>query len=923
MGLRVLDTQTGQAVVLDESEAEAGVREGRYAVSATHGGPISLRDENGERFEVDPEALGGALEAGFRIETASEAEEYRLEQEHGDRPVQAFAEGAAVELAPSLGVFGAALSVDDLPEDVREGIQQRAQRNEGASVVGRVAGAALPAIVSGGTSLEATGARGLLGAAARGTPGGIAAALGGGVERALVQRGTSRFAATLAGAAADGALSGATSALTDAGLEGRPIEAEQILGNALFGAALGLGTGGVFHGAGALARRATRGAQEGVNRLAGYADDLARAGLGEGREVRRLAGGIEAAVNPRATEEGVEASLRRLSRRVSGVDPEDLALVAAQPARAFDGPGFDAAARRASESFDALGSRVDEVSAALADAERRSAAFARATADVDAVGAAHVSRSALEGVRSRLAEGVGAFSGRERSGRALRGLAAEVDGSLERLAGGNVSTSSALVELDRTVRALDSAASVAGDDGARAFVHELRTTLSTVASEPEAFGRGAALWSELDGASRTWAEVRDALALDQRQLARELTERGAATSATIEQAGRSLDAADGLLQASERAGSDVTEARAVLEEARRAMGEAVEHGEVRGAALRGLDAEGGGALTGLVARAAGGVAHKAGGVLGALLGGAPGYAIGGAAGSLVESAVNAATRPVNTYQRIARLGAAVQRYGPRVESGLGRLRSALESGTLERVATRTVRAGSRVVRALEGTQDERREEYRAAADQLRTLAADPEALASRLGESLGPSADIHSELSDHLAVTAARGVAYLASELPPASQQPSLWGEELEPSQFEMDDFLRRVEVIEDPASLIDHAAEGSIHLAHVEAVRTVYPEIYADLTARVSELLGELEEPPSYALRVQLGTFLDVPADPSLTPSMIDALQSRYSHTGAQYDAQNSPQQQAVARTGSLARVGSTLSGQSFSETQSLGRRP
>ena len=48
---------------------------------------------------------------------------------------------------------------------------------------------------------------------------------------------------------------------------------------------------------------------------------------------------------------------------------------------------------------------------------------------------------------------------------------------------------------------------------------------------------------------------------------------------------------------------------------------------------------------------------------------------------------------------------------------------------------------------------------------------------------------------------------------------------------------------------------------------------------------------------------------------------EARHDLTGAQYQAQNSPNQTNVARTGSLARIGNTLSSQARSEAQDLGR--
>lgn len=864
--ITVLDTESGQVVSVEEADAEEGLRGGRYAVSAQ--GPVRLRNENGDRFEVDPQNLGGALNGGLRLETSAETEDADLERRFGDAPVTAALEGAARALPGSDNILAIArheLGGDSVSENL-VAQRERAERNPIASMGGRLVGEVGIGALTAGGSLEAGGLRAILG-----------------------------------GAAADGALGALTASLNDAGLEGRPIEAEQVLGDAAFGALIGLGTAGLFHGAASGMRRGARGA----SRLTGYADDLARRGLSPGGEARQLAGGIEAAINPRA-----EGRLQQLARRFSSVDPDDLAMVAANPRRAFDAAGFESLARRAADDLAGLGGRVDEAVEVLGRTETRSALLARAAADASEH-APQAAREVLDGVRSRLAEGVSTFSGRDRGGRAIRRALGELEGLTP------TDPASALSALDRAVRIVDDLAPGAGDEGARALLREVRDTMSAVASEPQLFGGGAAAWSRLDQASTAWRGAREALEATQRDLSRELTERGAATSERIARLGESLDAAADVLSTLGEAGVDASEARRLLGSARETLGAAVSHGELRGAALRGLATEHGGALREIVTHAAGDVAGRAGGVLGALLAGGPGYAVGRTLGGAVGTVLDAASRPVSTYQRIARLGEAVNRYAPRVEEGLGRLRRVLESGQLERVVETASRSTSRVLTRLHGSADERRSEYVEVRDQLRELALEPARLEDALAPNVGGVAEASPALADGLALTATRGVQYLAQQLPPADQV-SIFGADLEPSQFEVDSFLRRYEAIEDPVGLLDRMAEGSLHVEHVEAAQAVYPQIMADIRARVMETIGELEERPAYAVRLQVGTLLGVAADPTLEPAFIELLQQRYAHTSAQHAAQTSPGAQ-VQPTGSLARVGSATSAQATTGIQSL----
>lgn len=271
----------------------------------------------------------------------------------------------------------------------------------------------------------------------------------------------------------------------------------------------------------------------------------------------------------------------------------------------------------------------------------------------------------------------------------------------------------------------------------------------------------------------------------------------------------------------------------------------------------------------------------AGGVIGRATGVPLGGVIGArAAGMLWE----ASARPVRSYLRMARLAGTLRGYEQRFTTGAERLRSAIRSGQLgDTGGGRAVRTASRVVIGLRGTPDERRAEYRTVTAELRELATSPEALAERIEPTIGAVAEASPALADSMATAVVRGVAYLVESLPAVDTVPTLLAGALEPSQWEIDQFLRRFSAVEDPLSLFDRAAEGSLHVEHREAVAAVYPEVYSEIQAGVLELLAEEPKRPSYPVRLQLGVLMGVPSDRSLLPDMIAALQSQYAQTTAQ----------------------------------------
>lgn len=912
--IRVRDRETGEIRLMSQRDLTPGLASGRYEVSSD--AVVPLIDAEGNRFEVDGANLIDALRDGrYAVEGDTQTRllnrEERNERLYGDAPVTTALEGVASGLTLGLGDPALAglysLVGDESYGEELEGIRQRRERNPTAATVGEVGGMVLPAFFTGGASLGARGGASALRAAARFTPGGFSAALGNTVGRGIAARGGGRLTQILGNMAADGAVSGVADAITSANLSDEPLTAERVMSGALFGAVTGGVGGAALHGAGRLAR----GVGEGFEALVRQGERLADVGLGARAETRLIRGGIEVPVNPREM-----GRVQGLASRTSGVDADDLSLVAGAPRRAFDAEGFERVTADAAESLSGLSSRVDDAAGAIAT-PTRARAVTDALASVDAAGARSAVRGALETVQTRLAEAGEVFEGAS-AGRMAR-LSGEVEAALRGL-GEGASAADSMQALGRVIEGAQTAAREAAsegvEDGSRALLREVEAMVDNVASEPAAFGAAAAAYSDLRGLGGAWREARSAIELDAATLASELTSRGAPSGATVSRLSDAFETAEEVIERAERTGATKAQlrgAREALDRARTTVGQAIADGEVRGAALRGLASEKDhGALGQLATRGLGRAAGKLGGAAGAFLGGGAGYAMGHLAGGAMEAVVDAALKPVSTYQRVARLGTAARQTTERVRAATDRLRGVLRSGRYDRAGRVAVRSTSRVVAALRSDDGaERRAAYRDARDGIRGLVTDPSQLQSRLESTIGPVSEVSPGLSESMGATVVRGVTYLASSLPPVEGANTLYGAELEPSDFEVDAFLRRYEAIEDPVSVIELASVGELHPEHIEAVSTVYPALYADMTAEVAGLISEAREagePPPYDVQLTLGTLMGIPADASLTPEMIGALQAGYSQTSEQHDAIHGDGG-TVARTGSLARVGAGLS--------------
>jgi hypothetical protein len=128
--------------------------------------------------------------------------------------------------------------------------------------------------------------------------------------------------------------------------------------------------------------------------------------------------------------------------------------------------------------------------------------------------------------------------------------------------------------------------------------------------------------------------------------------------------------------------------------------------------------------------------------------------------------------------------------------------------------------------------------------------------------------------------TTLRQLDYLNRHMPTGLAAPTPFAPALPPSRQQMQQWLSRFRAVQNPLSLLDDLAANKLTPEAVDAVRTVYPETYADIAGKVMDRLTKLDakgERPSYANRIQLGLLLDMPTDPLMAPQVMQAVQGQY----------------------------------------------
>jgi hypothetical protein len=262
-------------------------------------------------------------------------------------------------------------------------------------------------------------------------------------------------------------------------------------------------------------------------------------------------------------------------------------------------------------------------------------------------------------------------------------------------------------------------------------------------------------------------------------------------------------------------------------------------------------------------------------VLAPLIGGA----VGGLPGAAVGYAASLATKPYTLLRRYT----AIMRQIDKGEAG----QIAAVAGFVRKMgkgAAKAARAaapyGAGVGRAarsaaIRGTAisaAKRRERNDAALEKAQYYASNPGALAEDMRSRTLNIEDIAPSLSGLAAQRAGEAAAFLASKAPQRWEDPL--GRVSLVNPHEQAKFDRYADAVLDPLSVLGHLENGTFTLEHAEALRTVYPAMYADIQRRVMEAMIAAPKIP-FQSRVQAGILFESPTDASMRPEMIAATQA------------------------------------------------
>jgi hypothetical protein len=159
---------------------------------------------------------------------------------------------------------------------------------------------------------------------------------------------------------------------------------------------------------------------------------------------------------------------------------------------------------------------------------------------------------------------------------------------------------------------------------------------------------------------------------------------------------------------------------------------------------------------------------------------------------------------------------------------------------------------------------------------LRNLQSDPERMVELIARKTARVSNADPGVGAAMQVTLAKAVQFLTDKLPAPAIQAGLFQRPYKPSSMEMAKFERYMQVIERPLTVLDDLDKGTLTREHVEALKAVYPELYAEVQQAAIDRITSGAEVP-YNRKVQMSILLDIPADSSLSADSVMQLQQNF----------------------------------------------
>jgi hypothetical protein len=169
------------------------------------------------------------------------------------------------------------------------------------------------------------------------------------------------------------------------------------------------------------------------------------------------------------------------------------------------------------------------------------------------------------------------------------------------------------------------------------------------------------------------------------------------------------------------------------------------------------------------------------------------------------------------------------------------------------------------------------ESYEQKSAQIRNLANAPaEKVVNHLTQLHNVLDSSSPNLAPHVYAAANNAIQYLNQQLPPSPETFIQGNQKPMVSKAQETDWLETYDVVNDPKRIFGHINDGTLTSNHLQAVQSVYPDIYKQISVEIMEELGKRKDEADhlpYPRRLMVSKFLNQPLDGTMTFSAIQAI--------------------------------------------------
>lgn len=268
--------------------------------------------------------------------------------------------------------------------------------------------------------------------------------------------------------------------------------------------------------------------------------------------------------------------------------------------------------------------------------------------------------------------------------------------------------------------------------------------------------------------------------------------------------------------------------------------------------------------------------------VGAFAGGAIAGPIGGVAGGITGAIVGSMLRPATLLKSIAGIGTKLQERAASRAAGrrslISRMWGKAKSGA--KAAGKVAVAELKVKGGKSGASL-----YRDLSKSIPALAANPALLERQLAKSTYIMKQVAPSLTERLNGKSVEVVEFLNDRLP-ATYEPPMGGKVLV-DDLEVAKFLRYAEVALEPNNAFRRLANGTLTTEHAEALRTLYPMLFAEAQAQIME---NMHPGVPFDVRTELSILFGVPLDSAMDPSRAQLIMAAMTNAPAMPPGPSAP---------------------------------